>query len=199
MNSVTLPSSWDSYRILDETLRRSARKAYRLWAANPFHPSLHFECINREEDVWSVRVTLSHRAVERDPLVAARAPLLAETIPHIAWPQIRNRGAFGGSIAHADPAGHLPAIAIVLNGRYHVRSNKKNDRWLNSDEFFVAAFTTALELDELLVDVALPPVAPRSGWSYRQAAAPGAGDSRLPALAGRRRPGGRAGRTLLLQ
>jgi Txe/YoeB family toxin of Txe-Axe toxin-antitoxin module len=63
MNSVTLPSFWDSYRILDETLRRSARKASRLWAANPFHPSLHFECINREEDVWSVRVTLSHRAV----------------------------------------------------------------------------------------------------------------------------------------
>jgi xanthine dehydrogenase iron-sulfur cluster and FAD-binding subunit A len=107
--------------------------------------------------------------VERDPLVAQRAPLLAETIPHIAWPQIRNRGTFGGNIAHADPAGHLPAIAVVLNGRYHVRS-KRADRWLNSDEFFVAAFTTALEPDELLVEVTLPPMPPRSGWSYRQAA-----------------------------
>jgi hypothetical protein len=48
---------------LDETLRRSPRKAYRLWVANPFHPSLHFECINREEDIWSVRITLSYRAI----------------------------------------------------------------------------------------------------------------------------------------
>ena len=107
--------------------------------------------------------------VEHDLLIAARAPLVAEVLPHIAWPQIRNRGAFGGNIAHADPAGHLPAIAVVLNGRYHVRS-KKADRWLNSDEFFVGAFTTALEPDELLVEVALPPMPPRSGWSYRQAA-----------------------------
>ncbi len=107
--------------------------------------------------------------VEHDPLIAQRAPLVAEVMPHIAWPQIRNRGTFGGNIAHADPAGHLPAIAVVLNGRYHVRS-KWADRWLNSDEFFVGAFTTALEPDELLVEVALPPMAPRSGWSYRQAA-----------------------------
>ncbi|MCX6029466.1 MAG: FAD binding domain-containing protein [Chloroflexi bacterium] len=107
--------------------------------------------------------------VEHDPLITQRAPLVAEVMPHIAWAQIRNRGTFGGNIAHADPAGHLPAIAVALNGRYHVRS-KKADRWLNSDEFFVGAFTTALEPDELLVEVALPPMAPRSGWSYRQAA-----------------------------
>jgi hypothetical protein len=63
MNSATLPSFWDAYRLLSEETRNSARKAYRLWARNPFHPSLHFKCINREENIWSVRVTRSYRAV----------------------------------------------------------------------------------------------------------------------------------------
>ncbi len=107
--------------------------------------------------------------VEHDPLIAQRAPLLAESVPHIAWAQIRNRGTFGGNVAHADPAGHLPAITVALNARYHVRG-KRSDRWLSSDDFFVGAFTTALEPDEMLVEVALPPMPPRCGWSYKQAA-----------------------------
>lgn len=63
MKSATLPSFWAEYASLGEDTKRSARKAYRLWAQNPFHPSLHFKCINREENIWSVRITLSHRAV----------------------------------------------------------------------------------------------------------------------------------------
>jgi mRNA-degrading endonuclease RelE of RelBE toxin-antitoxin system len=63
MNSATLPSFWTEYRSLDENVRKSARKAYRLWAENPFHPSLHFKCVNREENVWSIRVTLGYRAL----------------------------------------------------------------------------------------------------------------------------------------
>nr|MBI2904526.1 hypothetical protein [Chloroflexota bacterium] len=63
MNSATLPSFWSAYARLDASIKRSARKAYRLWAENPFHPSLHFECINREENVWSVRVTRGYRAI----------------------------------------------------------------------------------------------------------------------------------------
>jgi len=63
MKSATLPSFWSTYARLDANVRRSARKAYRLWAKNPFHPSLHFECINREESIWSVRVTRGYRAI----------------------------------------------------------------------------------------------------------------------------------------
>lgn len=63
MKSSTLPSFWSVYARLDETIKRSARKAYCLWAENPFHPSLHFECINREENIWSVRVTRGYRAI----------------------------------------------------------------------------------------------------------------------------------------
>ena len=63
MKSFTLPSFWIAYRVLSESIRRSARKSYRLWAQNPFHPSLHFKCINEEEHIWSVRVTKGYRAI----------------------------------------------------------------------------------------------------------------------------------------
>ena len=63
MKSATLPSFWEKYRAMSPVVRAGARKAYRLWAENPFHPSLHFKCIDSDEDIWSVRVTKSHRAV----------------------------------------------------------------------------------------------------------------------------------------
>jgi len=63
MKSATLPSFWTTYRSLDEAIKRWARKAYRLWAQNPFHPSLQFKCINHEENTWSVRITLGYRAI----------------------------------------------------------------------------------------------------------------------------------------
>jgi hypothetical protein len=63
MKSATLPSFWESYFLLPSKIKQSARKVYRLWARNPFHPSLHFKCINRSEDIWSVRITLNYRAV----------------------------------------------------------------------------------------------------------------------------------------
>jgi hypothetical protein len=63
MKSATLSSFWTAYRALDESIRHSAAKAYRFWAQNPFHPSLHFKCINHEEGIWAVRVTRGYRAV----------------------------------------------------------------------------------------------------------------------------------------
>ena len=63
MKSAVLPSFWKAYKPLDESIKSRARKAYRLWVNNPFHPSLHFKCINSEEDVWSARVTRGYRAV----------------------------------------------------------------------------------------------------------------------------------------
>lgn len=107
------------------------------------------------------------RQVERDPLVAERAPLIHETMPYIAHPQIRNRGTFGGSLAHADPAAELPAVTTALNARFCARS-QKGERWFEANEFFVSLFATALEPDELLVEIALPPLPPRSGWAFTE-------------------------------
>lgn len=105
--------------------------------------------------------------VEHDPLVAERAPLVHEVMPQIAYPQIRSRGTFGGSLAHADPSAELVAVSIALNARMRLRS-QAGQRWVPADEFFVGLFATVLEPDELLVEVALPPMPPRSGWSFHQ-------------------------------
>ena len=63
MKSVVLLSFWTTYGSLNEDIKRSTRKAYRLWAQNPFHPSLHFKCINREENIWAARITRGFRAL----------------------------------------------------------------------------------------------------------------------------------------
>jgi len=105
--------------------------------------------------------------VEHDPLVAERAPLVHEVMPQIAYPQIRTRGTFGGSLAHADPSAELVATSIALKARLRLRS-QAGERWVPADEFFVGLFTTVLEPDELLMEVALPPMPPRSGWSFLQ-------------------------------
>ncbi len=107
--------------------------------------------------------------VERDPLIAQRAPLVRACLPFIAHPQIRTRGTFGGSIAHADPAAELPTVTVALNARYRVR-NKKDQRWIPAEEFFVGLFTTQLRPDEIVVEIALPPMPPRSGWSFQEVA-----------------------------
>ncbi|MEW5988969.1 MAG: xanthine dehydrogenase family protein subunit M [Chloroflexota bacterium] len=106
-----------------------------------------------------------HRRLERDPLVAKVAPLLHETMPYVAHPQIRNRGTLGGSLAHADPAAELPVIALALQARLRLRSSQ-GERWVAAEEFFLGLFTTALAPEEILVEVTIPPMPPRTGWSF---------------------------------
>ena len=105
------------------------------------------------------------RAIERSPLVAARAPLIAETMPYIAHPQIRNRGTIGGSLAHADPAAELPALAVALDAQLRVQS-RRGTRLIPAAEFFLGLFTTALEADEILVEIAVPPLPPHTGVAF---------------------------------
>ena len=109
------------------------------------------------------------REVERSSLIAKQAPLVHEAMPYIAHPQIRNRGTLGGSIAHADPAAELPAVMSALDARLLLRSHEK-ERWVSANEFFVDLFTTAMEPNELLIEVELPSLAPRTGWSFREIA-----------------------------
>jgi len=110
-----------------------------------------------------------HHHVEIDPLVAERAPLVHETMPKIAYSQVRSRGTFGGSVSHADPSAELVSLSVALNGRFRLQ-NQKGERWVPANEFFTGLFTTVLEPDELLVEVALPPMPARSGWSLMEVA-----------------------------
>ena len=63
MKSYVLPSFWNAYNKLGETVQGHARRAYRLWGENPFHPSLHFKCINTAENIWSIRIGQGYRAL----------------------------------------------------------------------------------------------------------------------------------------
>jgi carbon-monoxide dehydrogenase medium subunit len=109
------------------------------------------------------------RQLEHDPLVAERAPMIHAALPKVAYPQVRSRGTFGGSIAHADPSAELVAASVALSGKVRLRS-KRGERWVPAEEFFVGLFTTVLEPDELLVEIALPPLPSRSGWSFLEVA-----------------------------
>jgi carbon-monoxide dehydrogenase medium subunit len=108
-----------------------------------------------------------HYMVEHDPLVAERAPLVSEAMPHIATTQIRSRGTFGGSIAHADPSAELVAISVALDGRFQLRG-QAGTREINAQDFFLGMFTTQVEPEELLVEIALPPLPARTGWALKE-------------------------------
>lgn len=109
------------------------------------------------------------RQVEHDPLIAEAAPLVHAAMPKIAYPQIRTRGTVGGSLAHADPSAELPAVSVALDAQFRLRS-QKSERWVGADEFFLGFFTTALQPDELLVEIVLPPMPRHSGWSFLEVA-----------------------------
>lgn len=95
------------------------------------------------------------REAELSPLIRHKLPLLAEALPYVGHPQIRNRGTVGGSIAHADPSAELPAVLATLDGSV-VLQNGRGTRTLKADEFFLTYLTTAIKPDELLVEVRLP-------------------------------------------
>jgi aerobic carbon-monoxide dehydrogenase medium subunit len=109
------------------------------------------------------------RRLERDGLVAEIAPLLHETMPFIAHPQIRNRGTIGGSLAHADPAAELPVITVALDARFRLQ-RQGNERWVAAGDFFQGMFVTALEPEELLVEVEIPALRPGTGWCFQEVA-----------------------------
>jgi carbon-monoxide dehydrogenase medium subunit len=103
----------------------------------------------------------THYEVQRDALVREHAALLALATDTVADPQVRHRGTFGGSLAHADPAGDLPAPALALDAQM-VLSGMDGRRTVPAAEFFVDYFTTAMRPGEILVEVRVPKY---TGWS----------------------------------
>ncbi len=109
------------------------------------------------------------RELERSRHVAARVPLISETMPYIAHPAIRNRGTVGGSLAHADPAAELPAVMIALNATMGL-VGKSGERAVRAEDFFSGLFSTAIEPGELLVQIRIPPPPERSGFAFEEIA-----------------------------
>ena len=137
--------------------------------------------IREDGNVVRVGAMTRERHLEFDDLIAQRTPLLHEAVPFIAHPQIRNRGTLGGSLVNADPAAELPVLMLALKARLKAR-NTSGERWIDAQAFFAGMFTTALEADELLVEIELPFMPPRTGWSFMEVA-PRAGDYALMGIA----------------
>lgn len=137
--------------------------------------------IREEGNVIRVGAMVRERHLEFDKSIEKRTPLLHEAVPNIAHPQIRNRGTIGGSIVHADPAAELPMLMVALSARLKAK-NKSGERWMDAKDFFAGMFTTALEPDEILVEIEIPFMPPRTGWSFMEVA-PRAGDYAMMGVA----------------
>jgi CO/xanthine dehydrogenase FAD-binding subunit len=134
--------------------------------------------INGVEDLAGIRPSAGstrvgpltrYRELQRDAAFVRTFPLIGEALPHIAHPQIRNRGTLGGNLSHADPASELPAIAVALSSRFRVQA-AKHERWIGASDFFVSALTTDLQPDEMLVEVELPLPKPLTGSCFMEIA-----------------------------
>ncbi len=107
-------------------------------------------------------------AAERDPLIAAKVPLLAKIFPWIGHPATRGRGTIGGSIAHADPSAEIPLVAATLRAEIVVRG-ASGDSVIRADQFFLGPMVTALPQGGLLTEIRFPVWAqPRVGVGFQE-------------------------------
>ncbi len=113
------------------------------------------DSLSEQDGTVVIGAMVRQRTAEVSPLVRTRLPLLAEALTFVGHPQIRNRGTVGGSIAHADPSGELPAVVAILEATIQVRGPQGRRR-LDPAEFFQSYLTTALAPDELLEAIEVP-------------------------------------------
>jgi aerobic carbon-monoxide dehydrogenase medium subunit len=115
------------------------------------------------DSLWIGALT-THDTVVRDPLIGAHCGLLAQAAGTVADPAVRHRGTLGGSLAHADPAGDLPAVIMALDATM-IAQGTGGQREIPASGFFVDYLTTSLQPDEILTGVRVPKLGP--GWGYR--------------------------------
>jgi len=104
-----------------------------------------------------------HHTLETSPLVRYRFPVLAAAMQHVAHLAIRNRGTIGGSLSHADPASELPMLALLLDAEIQTSAACRA-----AADFFVGPLTTALADDELVTEIVLPALPPKTGWGFEE-------------------------------
>jgi CO/xanthine dehydrogenase FAD-binding subunit len=168
------PFAYEAPRTLDQALGSLGDDARALAGGQSLVPMMNFRIarpdrlvdLNGIEALSYVRraggalrlgAMTRQATLERSELVARDWPLLTRAVRFVGHPQIRTRGTVGGSVAHADPAAELPVALTALDARFHVHS-ARGARTLGADELFVFHLTTALQPDELLVEIEVPPL-----------------------------------------
>jgi len=115
-----------------------------------------------EGDSLLIGARTTHYQLVNDPLIAEHCGLITETAATIADPAVRHRGTLGGSLAHGDPAGDLPAVVLALDATLIARG-PGGDRDIPAADFFVDYLTTALEPTEILTGIRVPKL---PGWGH---------------------------------
>jgi carbon-monoxide dehydrogenase medium subunit len=123
--------------------------------------------VRDDGDAIVIGAMTTHSDVLSDPLIKQYAPLIAEATETVADRQVRHRGTFGGALAHADPAGDLPAVALALDAEF-VIAGLNGRRTVPASEFFVDYLTTALQEGELLVEIRIPKLQGTWGMHYEK-------------------------------
>lgn len=134
--------------------------------------------INAIADLQGIRETADrvivgaltrHVALETSPVIARHVPLVAQAMPQIAHPAIRNRGTIGGSLAFADPAAELPACALALEAIFILR-NRSSERRVPASGFFHGLFETDLRPGEVLAAIEFPKATARHRVAFAELA-----------------------------
>ena len=122
----------------------------------------------RRGDALCVGAAVRQRRVERDPLTAA-VPLIGRAMPFVGHRELRSRGTVCGSLAHADPAAELPAVAACLGAVVEV-TGPRGDREVPAAQFVTGVMTTTVAADELVTGVRFPTAGPGEGFGFAEIA-----------------------------
>jgi CO/xanthine dehydrogenase FAD-binding subunit len=125
------------------------------------------EFVTERDGGLAIGCLTRHRTIETSSSIRKQYPILSAAAEQVAHVAIRTRGTFGGSLAHADPAAEFPVIALLLDATMNLRG-PKGTRSLPAKEFFVNLFSTALQPDELLVEVRIPRWPAGRGWGFHE-------------------------------
>jgi len=125
------------------------------------------EYISTEGDELAIGALTRERDIEQSALVLEKWPILSRAVSFIGHSTIRNRGTIGGSLVHADPSAEIPTALCALDGKVKV-VGPSGEKQLAPAEFFLSYLTTSLEPSDLLVEVRIPALPKKMGWSFRE-------------------------------
>jgi carbon-monoxide dehydrogenase medium subunit len=123
--------------------------------------------VRAEADGLRIGAMTRHHAIETSSIVRDRFPVLAAAAAQVGHLAIRNRGTFGGALAHNDPAAEFPMMALLLDAKLTVRRPER-ERVLASSEFLIGPLTSALEPGEMLTSALLPWLPAGAGWGFEE-------------------------------
>jgi CO/xanthine dehydrogenase FAD-binding subunit len=139
------------------------------------HPSLLVD-INRIQGLDGIQASKGglkigaltrHRTIEVSPVIRERQPLLAAAAAQVGHLAIRNRGTFGGSIAHNDPAAEFPMVALLLDAKIKTKG-AAGERSIEAKDFLVSYLTTSLKEGEIVIEVEIPDLPANTGWGFEE-------------------------------